>query len=108
MMPERQLKILRKRLFVVTIIFSVAVIASFVLAVYSFYSAHSAASHDRLTICRAQNNSDKALREVLQLAEKLVRKTHNLPPHERLRSVEFYEKALSFVKTIDCRAVSSK
>jgi hypothetical protein len=61
MMPERQLKILRKRLFVVTIIFSVAVIASFVLAVYSFYSAHSAASHDRLTICRAQNNSDKAL-----------------------------------------------
>lgn len=101
------MKIIRKRLFLVTLILSVAVIGAFGLAVYSLNSAHSAASHDRMTICQAQNNSNKALREVLELAEQLVRKARHIPPRVRLRSVAFYEKALSFVRPLDCKTVSS-
>lgn len=109
-MPER---IIRKRLFLATVGMSVCVVSAFALAAYSFSVAHSNAqdirqrqAHDRLVLCRAQNSSNMALRRILVLAQTLVRKAKNIPPKEQLRSVEFYEQALSFVHSLDCDRIT--
>lgn len=109
-MPER---IIRKRMFLATVGMSICVLAAFGLAAYSFSVAHSNAqdisqrtARDRLVLCHAQNSSNMALRRILVLAEKLVKKAKNIPPKEELRSVAFYRQALSLVHSLNCDQIT--
>lgn len=112
-MPERQLRVLRRRLFIITVSLSVAVILAFALAAIALTITHRNARNQtlnaqqaRLSLCQVQNRSNMALREVLLLAQKLVKKAKHVPPYERLRSVQFYAEALRLVPHVNCRKLT--
>lgn len=103
------LPIIRKKLFLSTVLLSLTLVASFALAAYAITVAHSNAAdiaaraiHDRVVLCNAQNDSNEAVRKVLLLAQQLVRKAKHVPPKERLRGVDFYNRALRLVPPINC------
>lgn len=108
-MPEQQLRIIRRRLFVTTLTLSVSVVVAFALAAAAFTIGHrnsrnaaQQSNEARFALCQVQNRSNKALRAVLLLAQKLVKKTRNIPPKEKLRGVEFYAQALRLVPHVNC------
>jgi hypothetical protein len=97
-------RIIDRRPFLITVTLSVLVIGSFVLAAASFYRAHESANRDRLTLCRAQNQSNEALRKVLLLARASGGRERT--PEQQARADAFFRTALSQVRFINCGAVS--
>lgn len=112
-MPDSQLRVIRRRLLLTTVTLSVAVVVAFALAAAAFTIGHRNASNAteqsnqaRFALCQVQNRSNKALRAVLLLAQKLVKKTRNIPPKEKLRGVQFYGEALRLVPHVNCRKLT--
>jgi hypothetical protein len=93
--------IIHVRSFVITVALCVLIIAAFGLASVSFWRSHTAAAQDRMTLCRAQNASNQAIRSVLLLAQASP-PSRQRTPDQQARIAAFYAKALAKVPTIDC------
>lgn len=83
---------------------SVLVVAAFVLASVAFFRGHQNASHDRATLCHAQNAATRAVRSILLLAQASTRPTS---PQRAKEAADFYRRALAEVKPIDCSTVAN-
>lgn len=108
-MPELRMQ---RRLLRWTVVLSVAVVAAFGLAAWSFVLAHQNAvernrqtTHDNIVLCDAENRSSVALRRVLLLALHLAQTTPRIAPGDRKRAVAFYREALSFTAPLNCNQI---
>lgn len=102
-MPDLHVHPIRKKMFWVTAILSLAVMLAFSLAAYSFKSSHDAAKRERKILCNAQNNSNDALRKVLLLAQSLAVARKGQTADERTAAADFYGRALQLVGHVPCQ-----
>lgn len=100
-MPEKQLRIIRLRMFVITVILSCAILGAFILATWALESSHTQAVEQRKAICQATNNSNVVLRNILAFAEQIALKKAT-DPKQTHDIHAFYNHAFSLIPPIAC------
>ena len=80
---------------------AVLIATAFLVASYSLWQAHQNGASARQTICRANNNTRKAFRDVLDLAVNEAKKLPKSDPR-RQRAIRFYEHTKRLVPNVPC------
>jgi hypothetical protein len=103
-MTEEQHKnwVIRKKMFIITVLVSILFIASFVLVAYSLKTAHDQNAQRTIELCQQQNQSNLALRKILRLAQGAAKHSKDATPNQKKEAAKFYRRALVLAAPVNC------